>query len=153
MASPTHNSSGRLVPALDDYAHRVERDIRFFDLDGVGHVNHAAVARYLEEGRLSYLLGINDPISADPVLMLVHIAIDYLAQLHWPGKVVIGTCVGKFGRTSVHWEQAVFQEGQCVAKAHAVMALADRSSASSVPIPEELRARLREQGAGSCPPS
>lgn len=153
MASPPQNSSGRLVPTLDDYAYPVERDIRFFDLDGVGHVNHASVAHYFEEGRLSYLLGINDPIHADPVLMLVHIAIDYLAQLHWPGKVLIGTRVGKFGRTSVHWEQAVFQDGQCVARAHSVMALADRSSASSVPIPDELRARLRDRGAGSTPPS
>lgn len=148
MPTPARASPRPEIPILEDYAHQVDRDIRFFDLDGVGHVNHAAVARYLEEGRLTYLDGINDPIKADPVFMLAHIAIDYLAQLHWPGTVTVGTRIARFGRSSVHWDQAVFHDGACAARARAVMVLADRTREASVPIPDHLRVQLTERGAG-----
>ena len=153
MPTPAQASPRPDILALEDYAHRVERDIRFFDLDGVGHVNHAAVARFFEEGRLTYLMGINDPITADPVFMLAHIAIDYLAQLHWPGTVTVGTRIARFGRSSVHWDQAVFHRGVCTARARSVMVLADRTREASVPIPEDLRAQLTERGAGPRQPS
>ncbi len=149
MKPSVETSNKPSTPALEDYAHRVERASRFFDLDGVGHINHAAVARYFEEGRLTYLLGINDPITADPVFMLAHIAIDYFTQLQWPSTVIIGTRIAKFGRTSLHWDQATFHEGTCTARSRSVMVLADRSRAASVPIPDQLRAQLIQRGTGT----
>ena len=153
MPTPAQPSPKPEIPVLDDYARHVDRHIQFFDLDGVGHVNHAAIARYFEEGRITYLEGINDPITADPVFMLAHIAIDYLAQLHWPGTVTVGTRIARFGRSSVHWDQAVFHRGACTARARSVMVLADRTREASVPIPDALRAQLTERGAGPRQPS
>ncbi len=153
MPTPTPVRDRPELPALDAYVHRIDHDIRFFDLDGVGHVNHAAVARYFEEGRLAYLQGINDPITSDPVFMLARIEIDYLAQLRWPGGVTIGTRIARFGRTSVHWDQAVFRGGAGAARSRSVMVLADRTREISVPIPDDLRTRLAARGTGARNPS
>ncbi len=153
MSAPVPARARPVDPTPEQYAHRIDHGIRFSDLDGVGHVNHAAVARYFEEGRLAYLKGIHDPITADPVFMLVHIAIDYRAQLRWPGEVTVGTRIVRFGRSSVHWDQTVFRGGVGAARSGSVMVLAARARGASVPIPEDLRVRLAARGTDPRPPS
>ena len=74
-------------------------------------------------------------------------------SFHWPGIVTVGTRIARFGRSSVHWDQAVFHRGACTAHARSVMVLADRTREASVRIPDDLRVQLTERGAGPRPPS
>lgn len=138
--------SARAAPSLRDFPGRTEDKVRWGDVDGVGHANNVSFARYLEEGRLAMLRGLNDPDSSDPLFMLVHVDIDYLAQIRYPGTVEVGTRIARIGRSSLHFEQAIFQEGRCAAAARAVIVLADRASETSRPIPDALRARLAGRG-------
>lgn len=143
----------RAVPSLHDFPGRIEDRVRWGDVDGVGHANNVSFARYLEEGRLAMLRDLNEPGSSDPLFMLVHIDIDYLAQLRYPETVAVGTRIARIGRSSLHFEQAVFQEGRCAAVARAVVALADRASATSRPIPDALREELARRGMPGRPPA
>ncbi len=135
----------RIKPALNEFPIQIQDRVRWGDVDGVGHANNVSFARYFEEGRLALLRGMSEPTD-NPLFMLVHMAIDYQAQLHYPQVVDVGTRITKIGRSSVHFEQAIFQNGHCAATSRAVIAFADRVAETSLPIPDDLRQRLAERG-------
>lgn len=136
----------RPAPSLHEFPGRVEDKVRWGDVDGVGHANNVSFARYLEEGRLAMLKGLNEPGTSDPLFMLVHVEINYLAQIRYPGTVEVGTRIARIGRSSLHFEQTLFQEDRCAATARAVVVLTDRATETSSPIADDLRARLAGRG-------
>ena len=62
--------------------------------------------------------------------------------MNWPGEVEIGTRVASVGRSSVRMEQAVFQNGVCVAKGLSVVVLTDVNTRRSKPFSDDARRRL-----------
>src|SRR6185437_7203384 len=72
--------------------------LRLGDTDRQGHVNNAVFATFAETGR-----------------------IDFRGELHWPGKVDIGTRLLAVGRTSWRLEHGIFSGDRCVATAVSVM--------------------------------
>ncbi len=90
---------GKAAPQLTDYPHRIEEIIRFGDLDPQGHVNQAMFHTYYESGNASRS-------SATPILrsgvpgvtfVMVRMEADYMKELRWPGKLVVGTGIVEFG--------------------------------------------------------
>ena len=83
--------------------------IRFNDLDGQGHVNNAIFATYFEAGRVEYFrdraLALVTP---DETCVLARMAIDFRAELHYPGTVDVGCRISAVGRTSFTMGQALF---------------------------------------------
>jgi hypothetical protein len=79
--------------------------IRFSDTDAMGHVNNVAVAAYVESSRVEYGIalarhaddapGSPDDATGDgqPGFVLARLVIDYLAELHYPGEVRVGSNV------------------------------------------------------------
>lgn len=72
-------------------------------------------------------------------LLLVHIDIDYLAEVFYPGDVQLGIGATSIGRTSVQHGAALFQNGRCVAVSRSV----DVNTVEGQPGPAELDARHR----------
>jgi len=124
------------------------RDVlRWGDTDALGHINNVEFARFFESGRIAYLsaAGVRG-IDADDFL-LVHLAIDFHAQMHYPGEVRTGTRVIRIGRSSVRFAQALFQDDLCTASGVAVVVMAGRDTGQAKPVPEDMRARLLDPGA------
>jgi acyl-CoA thioester hydrolase len=134
----------RPVPRLEDYPYRLGDNVRFGDLDPNHHVNNATYATYFETSRVSL---IRDPQFGlmPPGLswVLAHLAIDFRAEVHWPGQVELGLAVERLGRTSVTYDQAVFHNGVCAASARAITVLVDASSRTPTPLSEEVIARFQ----------
>jgi acyl-CoA thioester hydrolase len=136
-------AEARAAPVIDDYPHRVNEVVRFGDLDPQGHVNQAVFATYFESGRVAMFrspdLGIGVP---GITFVLVRMEIDYLKELHWPGAIVVGTAVEKFGRSSFTAAQAVFRDGAAVARGRSTLVCMDLATRRARPLPDELLAKL-----------
>ena len=124
----------------DDYPRLDEDNIRFCDTDALGHVNNVAITAYYETGRggLMHMLGtLGGP---DVLSVSARIEIDFLGEMLWPGKVVIGTRVVSLGRSSVTIAQALFQNGQCTSRSRSVIVTMDGHGRKSMPLTDEMRA-------------
>jgi len=127
------------VLRLEDYPYRQSDNVRFGDLDPNNHVNNATYATYFETSRVSLIrhpdLGLMPPGLS---WVLAHLAIDFRAEVHWPGEIELGLAVARIGRTSVSYDQVVFHRGACAASATAVTVLVDQSSRKPCPLPPEV---------------
>ena len=74
--------------------------------------------------------------------MIVHLTIDFRAQMHFPGEVKVGTRLIRVGRSSARVGQGLFQNDVCTATAEEVLVRVDPETQRPTPIPEELRDRL-----------
>lgn len=132
------------VPKLDDYPYRLADNVRYGDLDPNHHVNNASYSVYFETGRVSLIRDPQFGLMPDGLSwVLAHLAIDFKAEVHWPGTIELGLAVTRFGRTSVTYDQVVFHNGQCAAQALSVTVLVDRLSRKPTPLTDQIIAKFR----------
>ena len=135
----------RSVPPLDAFPSRASADIRYADLDRQGHVNNAVFATFSEIGRVAFLYRPDHPIAPDgATFVIARIEIDFLAELHWPGTVEIGTGVSRIGRSSFTITQGLYNAGRAVAAVEGVIVLTDGQTRRSMPLPPQTLAALNE---------
>jgi acyl-CoA thioester hydrolase len=129
---------------LDDFPLRTSDKVRYADTDRQGHVNNAVFATFLETGRVEILY---DPLMplAEPgsAFVIARLAVDFRAEIVWPGDVQIGTRVIAIGRSSVTLEQGLFQNGRFVATGETVIVLMDETTRRSRPLGPAAIDRLR----------
>ncbi len=74
--------------------------------------------------------------------VIARLYIDFLAVLHWPGRVAIGTAVAEIGNSSFRLVQSLFSAGQPVASAAAVLVMMDGATRRATALPPQSRAIL-----------
>ena len=127
--------------ALDSrfrYVHRLQ--VRFRDVDSLGHVNHAAYLTYVEEARTQYsrdVMGLRVPDDLRWVVATQRC--DYLAPLAFSDLVDVGWRLTGLGRSSAKFEFELASNGRPVARGDGVMVYADPRAGRSLPIPDDLR--------------
>lgn len=130
---------------LKDFPSHYREQVRYCDTDRQGHVNNAVFVVLFESGRVNILLNPDTPILPEGCsFMLARMAIDFRREINWPGEVTIGTRVAALGNSSIRLEQALFQDGVCVASAESVAVMADNATRRSTPLPDTARAVLSQ---------
>lgn len=125
------------------FSHWTEIATRYSDTDRQGHVNNAVFATLCESGRVTMLHCAPGRIAPPGYsFVIARITIDFLAELHWPGMVEIGTAIRKLGRTSVTLGQTLVQDGVRAASSDSVLVLTDEATRRPAPLPDEVRERL-----------
>lgn len=85
-------------------AHSTEVQVRYNDIDVLGHVNNAIYLQYLEQGRLdifedfSRAKGIGRHEMG--ITVVARIEIDYLHEIKYGQRVIVQTLVERIGQTS-----------------------------------------------------
>lgn len=129
---------------LEDYPFRLADNVRYGDLDPNKHVNNAVYATYFETCRVTLLRsGDRGLMPRGLSWMLVHLTIDFHAEMHWPGSFDLGLGVARLGRTSSTFAQVVFANGVCTASAEAVTVLVDVETRKPVPLTPEIIERFQ----------
>jgi acyl-CoA thioester hydrolase len=120
--------------------------LRFQDLDTLGHVNNIAFNSFVEQARVMFWRPFlaewgNDRIDT----IVVRVAVDYFAELDFPGEVEVGARVSRIGTKSLVLQSPVFRGGKCHALGESTIALFDKVERKTVAPPPEFRAALERQ--------
>ena len=129
---------------LEHYPSQTFDKLRRGDTGQHGHVNNVIFPAFCETGRAE-IVRHRELIALTPgfVLFVARFAIDYRAELFWPGRVEIGTGIAAIGRSSVTFAQGLFQNGSCAATAETVLVQVDGSTSRPVPLDEDTKTWLR----------
>lgn len=134
------SGSGR-IPALNwGDAHRTVIQLRYGDLDAMGHVNNARYAEFLEVARmdLSRALDLRD---ADDRSVLARLELDYVRDIRLGQEVVIETLIERVGRTSWTGVARILADGVPCAFARSVQVRVDDQGVPAV-IPAGMAGRI-----------
>jgi acyl-CoA thioester hydrolase len=128
------------------FVHPVQ--VRFRDLDALGHVNNAVYLTYLESARLAYWLqvtGLRDLAAMN--VILARAEVDYRSPVAFGDALEVGVRCASIRRSSLVLEQAVVEagSGRLVAEARKTLVHYDYAAARSQAIPDDLRRKLLAQ--------
>jgi acyl-CoA thioester hydrolase len=132
------------------YPFAIELQTRFGDLDVLGHLNNAAIARLYEEARsrfgMAKLSDIRQPLTGQREwwALVANVNISYLGEAHYPAPVTITSGIGRIGTTSYVVAHGLFQEGRCLGVCDCTLVIVSKETRKAIPLPEILRERLAQ---------
>ena len=127
---------------MTDYSFVAAVDVRFRDIDAMGHVNNAVYATYLEEARTAYFDEVLDASLADVDTVLANVALEFRRPIELGDVVTVAVRVPELGRSSIPMEYEVRADGEVAATGEAVQVAVDRETGESRPIPDEWREKI-----------
>jgi acyl-CoA thioester hydrolase len=134
-------------PNVRDYPLYSTEKLRFSDTDRHGHISNAVFAVCCQNARMELLADPDRaPIPNETQFVIVRFSIDFLAEMHWPGQVEIGTGLTCFRRSSLVLGQGLFVRGVLAARAASTVVLMDRTTRRAIPLPDPLLDALVEVG-------
>lgn len=130
---------------LNGYAFRFPVEVRFRDLDAIGHVNNAVFLTYLESARIAYWLELTGRTGLGGMdMILARLEIDYRSPASYREQLDIGVRIASLRRSSFTMELRIVLRGgqRLVAESRNVLVYYDYAAGRSAPIPEELRHKI-----------
>lgn len=132
----------------DGFRHSITIDIRFGDIDAMGHVNNAKYLTYMETARITYArdLGLWDggpPRDIAPIMAKA--TIEYKLPLNLDDQAVeVYTRVSRLGNKSYDMEHLIVRkrDGEVAAFGLIVVVAYDYRTGQSTPIPDAWREKL-----------
>jgi len=119
--------------------------MRFRDLDGMGHVNNAVYLSYTELARMQFYLQVANKKSLDEIdFILAHVDIDFESQAVWGDQIQVAVWPKKIGTSSftLSYEISEKRTRRILARANSVLVSYDYEKQKSKPIPPEFRKLL-----------
>lgn len=129
------STNPRVPEAAAPFHHSLDIQVRFTDVDMLGHINNNAILSYMDLAKLDYFQEINGDFlqSRDQALAVVNINADFYSQSFINEPLQVWTAVTSLGPKSVVLEQRVINSDTSETKAigRFVMACFRRSTAKS----------------------
>ena len=130
----------------ETFRHWTPVTLRFSDQDSMGHVNNVSYAAFVEAGRNAFVTQYLRPEKHPGIdFVLARVAIDFRAEMHYPGTVDVGTCIKRVGNSSITIGTGMFKEGRLQATAESTNVFIDLATRKPCPIPADIRAELERQ--------
>lgn len=138
------------VPTPDDFKFRCEVQVRFRDLDAMGHVNNAVYFSYFEVARTGYMraLGHRPPEEISFADLYPFILLDvyckYLAPAVLSQKLYVYLRTSRVGTKSYEFEYLVTgqEDGRPIATGNSTQVYYDYRQEKTLPIPDDFRSRI-----------
>lgn len=151
------------IPAgMNEYRHRVEIQIRFQDVDAMGHVHHAHFLAYAEHARLRYYDAVLGTADSDwhsqHGLIMARSEVDYRRPLFLDDRAAICTRCVRIGTKSFELQWVLVRAAagggdEVVAEGRTVIVCYDYGKQATVAIAPERRIALeRFEGRGLSEP-
>ncbi|MDR0420535.1 MAG: acyl-CoA thioesterase [Prevotellaceae bacterium] len=120
--------------------HKIKLQIRFSDIDRLGHVNNSIYSQYFDVARLDYLKHTIGKFIAwhEKTVVIVHIDNDFLIPTLIDDTIFAVSQVVKIGNRSIAMNQQIVDDkGNIKVKSHCVFSTVDVKTGTSFPVPEE----------------
>ena len=124
-------------------AHSMELDVRWGDMDAMGHVNNAVYFRYMESVRVEWMRAVGcepSPKGQGPVI--VNAFCNFYRQLEYPARLLLKLYVSDPARTTFEtWTtiERLDQPGVLAAAGGATVIWVDFPAQKAVPLPDWMR--------------
>ncbi|MGD8276391.1 MAG: thioesterase family protein [Gemmatimonadota bacterium] len=148
MAAPVDGTGDAPV-----YRFRRTVDVRFRDLDAMGHAHHTLPLIYLEETRAEYWRRVAGRAALRDIdYVMAEVTVRFHERIEWPARLDVGLRTSRLGEKSFDMEFEIrAEDGRLLSSGRTVQVFFDYDAGVSRPLPAELRARIErfEAGAGS----
>lgn len=125
----------------------IDVQVRFRDIDGMGHVNNAVYLSYIELARTQFYMQFAGKRTLDEIdFILAHVDIDFESQAVWGDQVQVAVWPSKVGTSSfaLSYKISETRSRRVLARARSVLVSYDYEKKKPKPIPPEFR-RLLEK--------
>jgi acyl-CoA thioester hydrolase len=125
---------------IEGYPISARIEVRWRDIDALGHVNNAVYFTYLEIGRSRYWDQVFQARTIRDIHFIVaSIQCDFLSQVSYGEPLEVGIRIPSVGRTSFDFEYEIraVEDGRPVARARSAQVLYDYSRNEKTPLTEE----------------
>lgn len=128
--------------------HRQPIQIRFNDIDLVGHLNNAVYLEYFDLAKVQFfnqaLADLTNWVAQG--FVLAHITADYLCPVYLDDPIEVTTRLVRLGNKSLELEQEVVshETGVVHCRSRSVMVCMDYLEKQAIPLPERWRERLTD---------
>jgi acyl-CoA thioester hydrolase len=136
---------------MQNFKHKTPIQIRFKDIDKMGHVNNANHLTYVEYARIRYfeeVLRADGTWSKDIGVILARTEIDYKLPIFLHDAVFVYTRCSRVGGKSMTTEFAIVREKneqeELLAQGIAVIVYFDYHHNKTIPLPEDHVRKLKE---------
>ena len=121
-------------------------EVRFRDLDAIGHVNNAVFFTYFEEGRKHFskkIFEVSDV--SDFNFIMAHIQCDFIKPIQFNDRVILQMWVKDIGTKSFSFEYRLVDfsdEAMVYATGKSIQVCYDYQKNRSIEVPAKMRERL-----------
>ena len=123
------------------FVHREQ--VRFRDLDPMGHVNNAVFLTYVESARVAFLEHLGAATTLEEMAIIVaRVEIDFRAPVRFGDEVEVTVRATRFGEKSFDLEHELRVGEAVVAEAKTVLVTYDYAKREPVEIPDAWREKL-----------
>ena len=124
------------------FTRRVE--VRFVDLDSMGHAHHTLPIIYFEEARAAYWREVaGRPRVEDIDYVIAEVRVQFKQRVLYPGTLTVRTGVTHVGNASfVMMYELVDDEGVVLATGETVQVMYDYAKGRSMRVPADVRERI-----------
>ncbi len=126
--------------------------IRFNDIDSLGHVNNTIIQEYFDLGRMHYFKSVFTPDINWKIFpaIIASIKTDFVSPVFINNKLLVKTKITKIGTKSMNLIQHITDaDGILKAVSHSVMVGFDHKMQSSIQINQEWRDKISSAEKGS----
>ena len=137
-------SAEAALPAPDDFRFLHQVDVRFRDLDPMGHAHHSLPLMYWEEARAKYwreVAGREAVLDIDYVMG--EVTLRYHRRILYPARLTAGVRVTRLGRSSFEMAYGLWDvAGEILSSGGSTQVLYDYAAGRSKPFDAETRRRI-----------
>ncbi|MEO5509339.1 MAG: thioesterase family protein [Longimicrobiales bacterium] len=125
-------------------------EVRFRDLDSLGHVHHSLSLMYVEEARAAYWREVAGRATVGEIDYVIgEVRIRYHERIMYPGSVRVGVRVSRIGGKSIAMEFQIRSETDVLlVSGETAQIMFDFTAGTSAPVTDDLRSRLETYEAG-----
>lgn len=123
-------------------------EVRFRDLDAMGHVNNSVYFTYFEYGRVLFsrqIFNMYEP--ADFTFIMAHTSCDFLKPVKLSDRIILQMGVTNIGTKSFDYGYRLVNRTDAAvvyATGESVQVCYDYQAAKSIPVPEDMRSKLAD---------
>ena len=121
--------------------YRFDLDVRFYELDPYGHVNHATYLQYFEAARVAWLdtigQGLDRLLAKEIQLLVIAVAVRFVAPAVLHDTLTIETGMIRSRRVRAQWAQRAMRGDELIACQRVNFAVANKAG-KPVRIPDTL---------------
>ncbi len=121
-----------------------EVDVRFHDLDAMGHAHHTLPLIYLEEARAAYWREVAGRDTLDDIdYVMAEVTVRFHGRIEYPSRLQVGVRVSRIGTKSFEMEFEIrSSDGERKASGRTVQVMYDYAAGTAKAIPPALRSRI-----------